>query len=104
MFSLDFGIAFEIIVRCGLILQFEGGIEVPTTYAFALVEHRQTDKIRLRMQLSGEIKGVNTDEAVACARLSTMRSLVGELQKTWSIMKVFFLYMYIYIYPSLKIL
>ncbi|KAM7499180.1 hypothetical protein LguiA_023594 [Lonicera macranthoides] len=68
--------------------KFEGGIVVPTTYAFALVEHRQTDKIRLRMQLSGEIKGVNTDEAVACARLSTMRSLVGELQKTWSIMKI----------------
>lgn len=71
-----------------IVLQFGEGKELPTTYAFALVEHRQMGKIRLRMHLNGEVKGSNTDEVASCPRLLSMRSLVKEVQKTWSIMKV----------------
>ncbi|KAI3770289.1 hypothetical protein L6452_01416 [Arctium lappa] len=62
--------------------------ELPTTYAFALVEHRLPDKIRLRMQLDEEIKRVDTDELNASKRLLKMRSLIVEQNKTWSIMKI----------------
>ncbi|KVI10967.1 hypothetical protein Ccrd_010619 [Cynara cardunculus var. scolymus] len=62
--------------------------ELPTTYAFALVEHRLPDKIRLRMQLDGEIKRVDTDESSSSKRLLKMRSLIVEQNKTWSIMKI----------------
>lgn len=62
--------------------------ELPTTYAFALVENRLPDKIRLRMQLDGEIKRVDTDEFNTSKRLLKMRSLIVEQNKTWSIMKI----------------
>ncbi|KAL7592596.1 hypothetical protein Lser_V15G34181 [Lactuca serriola] len=62
--------------------------ELPTTYAFALVEHRLPDKIRLRMQLDGELKRVDKDEFNTSKRLMNMRSLIGEQNKPWSIMKI----------------
>lgn len=68
--------------------KFGEGKELPTTYAFALVEHRQLGKIRLRMQLNGEVRGSNTGEVESCPRLLSMRPLVKEVQKMWSIMKI----------------
>ncbi|KNA06822.1 hypothetical protein SOVF_177480 isoform B [Spinacia oleracea] len=44
----------------------------PETYAFALVEHRQNDSLRLRMLLQGENKGTDTHSV----RLVNMRSCV----------------------------
>lgn len=70
-----------------LYLQF-GDNEASTPYAFALVEHRLPDKIRLRMQLDGEIKRVDKDVVSTSKRFLNMRSLIVEQQKTWNIMKV----------------
>ncbi|KAK4846134.1 hypothetical protein QYF36_013474 [Acer negundo] len=55
--------------------QFNEGAKFPTTYAFALVEHRQAISLRLRMYLTGEIMHVNED-AVKSQRLLNMRSLI----------------------------
>ncbi|KAJ8572563.1 hypothetical protein K7X08_009074 [Anisodus acutangulus] len=49
--------------------EFGDGKRLPTAYAFALVEDRRPDKIRLRMHLSGEFKQLNTEETEACSRL-----------------------------------
>lgn len=68
--------------------KFEEGKEIPTTYAFALVEHRQQDKIRLRMNLSGEAKGFNVDEFQSCPRLLNMKPLITEVQRHFFIMKI----------------
>ncbi|KAK2992800.1 hypothetical protein RJ640_009097 [Escallonia rubra] len=68
--------------------KFGGDTELPTTYAFALVEHRQPDKIRLRMHLSEEVKRNNTAEVKSSPRLLSMRPLVSEIQKYWCIMKI----------------
>lgn len=76
-------------VADGIILQFGEGKEIPTAYAFALVEHRQQDKIRLRMNLSGEARGVNVDEFQSCPRLLNMLPLITEVQRCFFIMKVF---------------
>ncbi|CAI9103934.1 OLC1v1002530C1 [Oldenlandia corymbosa var. corymbosa] len=54
--------------------------KLPTAYAFALVEHRQQDKIRLRMNLSGEYKGLNTDDVESCQRLLNMHPLVTDVK------------------------
>ncbi|KAG8368732.1 hypothetical protein BUALT_Bualt15G0076600 [Buddleja alternifolia] len=54
---------------------------LPTAYAFALVEHRQQDKIRLRLHLSGEVKRFNTDDVQTCSRLLSMIPLVNEVRK-----------------------
>ncbi|KAJ9561302.1 hypothetical protein OSB04_006462 [Centaurea solstitialis] len=62
--------------------------ELTTAYAFALVEHRQPDKIRLRMQLDGEIKRVDREDFTSSKRLMKMRSLIVEQGKTWSMKKV----------------
>lgn len=72
----------------GLVVQFGEGRELPTAYAFGLVEHRQHDKIRLRMNLSGEVKGFNTDEVQSCPRLLNMHPLITEVQRYFFIMKV----------------
>ncbi|XP_071697081.1 probable helicase MAGATAMA 3 [Rutidosis leptorrhynchoides] len=58
------------------------------TYAFALVEHRLPDKIRLRLQLHVEIKRVDKDEVSSSKRLLKMRSLIVEIKQTWNIMKI----------------
>lgn len=76
-------------VADGTILQFGEGKEIPTAYAFALVEHRQHDKIRLRMHLSGEAKGCNVDEFQSCPRLLNMHPLITEVRRHFFIMKVF---------------
>lgn len=68
--------------------KFGEGKEIPTAYAFALVEHRQQDKIRLRMNLSGEAKGSNLDEFQSCPRLLNMHPLITEVRKHFFIMKI----------------
>ncbi|CAH9074675.1 unnamed protein product [Cuscuta epithymum] len=68
--------------------KFEEGKSVPTTYAFALVEHRQQDKIKLRMHLKGEFKELNTDKLVECSRLSNMRYLFSEVKGKLFFLKV----------------
>nr|XP_043622899.1 probable helicase MAGATAMA 3 [Erigeron canadensis] len=71
--------------------KFGDGEKIPTAYAFALVEDRRPDRIRLRMQLDREIKRVDIDEVSPSKRnnrLSRMRSLIVELKKSWSIMKI----------------
>ncbi|CAK9160446.1 unnamed protein product [Ilex paraguariensis] len=62
--------------------------ELPTTYAFALVEHRQGDKIRLRMNLSGEVNQLNTTQVETCPRLLNMCSVVGQVNKPLHILKI----------------
>lgn len=69
-------------------MQFGEGKQLPTTYAFALVEHRQQDKIRLRLYLSGEVKRFNTDEVQTCPRLLNMLPFVSEVQKYFHVLKV----------------
>ncbi|KAL2254379.1 UNVERIFIED_CONTAM: putative helicase MAGATAMA 3 [Sesamum indicum] len=66
---------------------FGEGKQLPTTYAFALVEHRQQDKIRLRLYLGGEIKRFNTDAIETCPRLLNMLPIVTEVQKYFYVMK-----------------
>ncbi|CAN4110627.1 unnamed protein product [Withania somnifera] len=68
--------------------EFEDGKILPTAYAFALVEDRRPDKIRLRMNLSGEVKQLNTQETVACSRLLSMRPLVTENAKLLHVLKI----------------
>ncbi|KAI7991318.1 putative helicase MAGATAMA 3 [Camellia lanceoleosa] len=69
--------------------QFGEGKELPTKYAFALVEHRNDNKLQvtLRMQLSGEVKRTNADEVEQCPRLLNMLSLVSEVDKPLRILK-----------------
>ncbi|KAJ0010945.1 hypothetical protein Pint_32913 [Pistacia integerrima] len=55
--------------------QFKEGSKLPTTYAFALVEHTQPNLLRLRMYLAGEVTHMNKD-AVKSERLVNMCSLV----------------------------
>ncbi|KAK2638699.1 hypothetical protein Ddye_026494 [Dipteronia dyeriana] len=55
--------------------QFNESAKFPTTYAFALVEHRQAISLRLRMYLAGEVMHANKD-AVKSQRLLNMRSLI----------------------------
>ncbi|KAK4476866.1 hypothetical protein RD792_016030 [Penstemon davidsonii] len=71
-----------------LTLQFGEGKQLPTTYAFALVEHRQQDKIRLRLHLSGEFNRYNTDDIRTCPRLLNMVPLVTEVNKIFYVMKI----------------
>lgn len=74
-----------LVAKC---LQFGDGKRLPTAYAFALVEDRRPDKIRLRMHLSGEVKQLNTQEIEACSRLLSMRPLVTENAKLLHVLKV----------------
>ncbi|PIN02212.1 hypothetical protein CDL12_25277 [Handroanthus impetiginosus] len=68
--------------------KFGEGKQLPTTYAFALVEHRQQDKIRLRLYLRGEVKGYNTDDVQTCPRLLSMLPIVSEVQKYFYVLKI----------------
>ncbi|XP_073133185.1 probable helicase MAGATAMA 3 [Henckelia pumila] len=68
--------------------KFGEGKELPTTYAFALVEHRQQDKIRLRLYLSGEVKNLDPDDVQTCSRLLKMLPLVCEVQKYFYVLKI----------------
>ncbi|KAL2454450.1 putative helicase MAGATAMA 3 [Abeliophyllum distichum] len=64
------------------------GKVLPTAYAFALVEHCQHDKIRVRLNLSGELEGLNTYGVQTSSRLLNMRPLVSEAQKYLYILKI----------------
>ncbi|KAK6805384.1 hypothetical protein RDI58_003169 [Solanum bulbocastanum] len=68
--------------------EFGDGKRLPTAYAFALVEDRRPDKIRLRMHLSGEVKQLNTREIEVCSRLLSMRPLVTENAKLLHVLKI----------------
>ncbi|XP_071931172.1 probable helicase MAGATAMA 3 isoform X1 [Coffea arabica] len=68
--------------------KFEDVKGFPTAYAFALVEHRQHDKMRLRLNTSGEVKGLNTNDVHSCSRLLNMQALVTEVQRYVFIMKI----------------
>ncbi|XP_034220367.1 probable helicase MAGATAMA 3 isoform X10 [Prunus dulcis] len=50
--------------------------ELPTVYAFALVESRQASSFRIRMYLAGEAKNLKTDAVETCPRLLNIKSLV----------------------------
>ncbi|XVE94014.1 hypothetical protein REPUB_Repub01dG0243700 [Reevesia pubescens] len=54
----------------------EGSKKLPTTYAFALVEHRQKNLLRLRMYLAGEFTRVNPDVEKNSERLIRMQALI----------------------------
>ena len=88
-------------------MQLEESEDLSTIYAFGLVEYKQSGsnggKIGLRMQLGGEVKGSNADEVKSCPRLSRMRPLVKESQKTWVIKKVIFCIIYVFILLLLHI-
>ncbi|KAF5781649.1 putative P-loop containing nucleoside triphosphate hydrolase, DNA2/NAM7 helicase, helicase [Helianthus annuus] len=61
--------------------------KLSTAYAFALVEHRLPDKLRLRLHLDGEIKRVHTNKVTTSKSLSKVRSRITE-QKSWYIQKI----------------
>ncbi|KAH9626455.1 hypothetical protein KSS87_004956 [Heliosperma pusillum] len=64
------------------------GQKLPSAYAFALVEHRQMDSLRLRVFLLGEVQGTNVQKIKPATRLSNMRSLLGERTPSLFISKV----------------
>lgn len=67
-------------------MQFEG--KIPTAYAFALVEHRQQDKLRLRLFLGNEVIGYNKDKTKSSQRRFSMLPIVCEVKKILFIEKV----------------
>lgn len=83
--------------------KFEEGKKLPTTFAFALVEHRQIREtggsgqnsdcrclvvLRLRMHLTGQLMPMLTDKVESSPRLLNMRSLISEGGKSLYIMKL----------------
>ncbi|KAG6741531.1 hypothetical protein POTOM_054793 [Populus tomentosa] len=54
----------------------EGGRKFPQVYAFALVEQRQHNLLRLRMFLAGEVMNLNTDVIESRTRLLKMHGLI----------------------------
>lgn len=85
-------------------LQFEEGKKLPTTFAFALVEHRNVDemggsgqttdfrclvRLRLRMYLAGEVISMNTENIKSSTRLQNMRMLLSDVGKPLYILKVY---------------
>lgn len=92
-FSWFFLLLLKIVIDwLHIFVQFGDDTKLPTTYAFALVEQRLPDKIRLRMQLNGETKRVDTNEVTTSKSLLKVRSLIVEQKKTWYIMKVLFFF------------
>lgn len=86
-----------------VLMQFQEGKKLPTTFAFALVEHRQIREmggsdlssdyrcliiLRLRMYLTGEVMYLDGDKLESRPRLLNMRSLVSEVGKSVYILKV----------------
>lgn len=63
------------------ILQFQEGAKLPTTYAFALVESVQNNRIVLRMYLAGEITNGKTDVTESSSRLLNVRSLITSMNE-----------------------
>ncbi|PKI50261.1 probable helicase MAGATAMA 3 [Punica granatum] len=83
--------------------KFQEGNKLPTTFAFALVEHRQVrdmggsdmsndDRclivLRLRMYLAGEVMHLDGDKLKSSPRLLRMRSLISEVEKSVYILKL----------------
>ncbi|GAV91435.1 AAA_11 domain-containing protein/AAA_12 domain-containing protein [Cephalotus follicularis] len=56
--------------------EFKEGAHMPTTYAFALVEQRQKNALRLKMYLVGEIIDTKTNAIESCKRLDNMQKLI----------------------------
>ncbi|XVF45709.1 hypothetical protein PTKIN_Ptkin02bG0228300 [Pterospermum kingtungense] len=54
----------------------EGSKKLPTTFTFALVEHKQKNLLRLRMYLAGEFTQVNPDVEKNSERLMRMQALI----------------------------
>ena len=63
------------------ILQFQEGAKLPTTYAFALVESVQNNRIVLRMYLAGEFTHGKTDVTESSSRLSNVQSLITSMNE-----------------------
>ncbi|KAH7518206.1 probable helicase MAGATAMA 3 isoform X2 [Ziziphus jujuba] len=57
-------------------VKFQVGTKLPTTYAFALVESCQNNRIILRMYLAGEVTHMKTNGIDSCSRLLNMRSMI----------------------------
>ncbi|KAK6945483.1 DNA2/NAM7 helicase, helicase domain [Dillenia turbinata] len=68
--------------------KFQESSKLPTTYVFAMVEHRQMNVLRVRMYLAGEVKQFNVDDVKSCPRLALMRSLITETGKSLWILKI----------------
>ncbi|CAA0826618.1 Probable helicase MAGATAMA 3 [Striga hermonthica] len=68
--------------------KFGEGKQLPTTYAFAIVEHRQKFEIRVRLFLSGEVKAYNTDDIQTCPRLLSMLPVVSKEQNILHVLKI----------------
>ncbi|XP_047938068.1 probable helicase MAGATAMA 3 isoform X1 [Salvia hispanica] len=66
--------------------KFEG--KIPTAYAFALVEHRQQDKLRLRLFLGNEVIGYNKDKTKSSQRRFSMIPIVCEVKKILFVEKI----------------
>ncbi|CAO2840402.1 unnamed protein product [Amaranthus hypochondriacus] len=62
--------------------------KIPNTYAFALVEHRQQESLRLRMFLQGEVQGINIDKIVSSMRLNKMQTCLSEEKSFLFISKI----------------
>ncbi|XP_050228879.1 probable helicase MAGATAMA 3 [Mercurialis annua] len=54
--------------------KIQDGLVLPEVYAFALVEHRQRDRCKLRMFLDGEVMQLNLDNIEPHPRLLKMRA------------------------------
>ncbi|KAI4312515.1 hypothetical protein MLD38_037321 [Melastoma candidum] len=83
--------------------KFEEGKKLPTTFAFALVEHRNVEErggsgqtpdfhyvvhLRLRMYLAGEVTSTNTGNIKSSARLQNMRMLLNDVGNPLYILKL----------------
>ncbi|XP_043720689.1 probable helicase MAGATAMA 3 [Telopea speciosissima] len=67
----------------------QGGVTLPTTYAFALVENRvRKDEFSLRLFLAGEVEMSNIDEIKHSVRLSSMHTVVNQPEKGVWVIKI----------------
>lgn len=72
-----------------LFFQFQEGVTLPQTYAFALVEYRDgREKLKLRTFLSGEVKQINMEEIESSSRLLKMLSILKATNSFLWILKV----------------
>lgn len=81
LFYLKYGCFFvscfcSSLYKCFVASQIKGNV-LPKTYAFALVEQRQSNLLRVRMFLAGEVAHIDTDAMKSCKRLLSMRSLIA---------------------------
>lgn len=62
-------------------VKFQEGAKLPTTYAFALVESVQNNRIVLRTYLAGEFTHGKTGVTESSSRLSNVRSLITSMNE-----------------------